>query len=59
MDEEHVFMHVLFLYDEDTFKFKYIGSVMLQINIVQQICTTESFWTIFFLKVANKAVVMD
>ena len=43
MDEEHVFRHVLFLYDEDTFKFKYIGNVMLQLDIVQQNCTRESF----------------
>ena len=48
MDEEHVFRHVLFLYNEDTFKFKYIGNVMLQLDIAQQICTRESFFTIFF-----------
>ena len=58
MDEEHVFRHVLFLYDEDTFKFKYIGNVMLQLDIAQQICARESFFTIFFLKAANKAVVV-
>ena len=58
MDEEHVFRHVLFLYDEDTFKFKYIGNVMLQLDIVQQICTREYFLPSFF-KAANKAVMMD
>ena len=47
MVEEHVLRCVLFLYDEDTFKFKYIGNVMLQLDIVQQICTRESFFTIF------------
>ena len=53
MDEEHVFRHVLFLYDENT-QIQIIGNVMLQLDIVQQICTRESFFYHLFLKATTK-----
>ena len=47
MVEEQVFGCIPIFNDENTFKFIYIGNVMLKINTVQQICTKESF---FFVK---------
>ena len=44
MVEEQVFGYIPIFNDGNTFKFIYIGNVMLKINTVQQICTKESFF---------------
>ena len=51
MVEELVFGCVSFSYDEDTFKVKCIGNVMLKLyklDMTQKVCKKESSFTIVF-----------